>query len=430
VIRRLELLIVAVILLVGAFSTGVAFLFFLVYLGLLVVGGAYLISRFGLADLEAGFACDRTAGHVGETLRTTYTLRNAGRLPKLWLEAYNPSTLPVPVPGRAISLGPRSERSWVARVPLTARGHFRVEPLVIRTGDPLGLFEASATVGAASTVTVFPRVEPLPRWRLPATALEGNRASRERTIQVTPLVTSIRPYAPGDAFNRIHWKSTARQQELQVKEFDLEQTADLWIFLDLESAVQVGTGDESTLEAGVRVAAALAAHAIRENRAVGLTAVGRHATILPADRGGRQRHKIMAVLAAVQADGRTPLVEVLLQNLPRLRRGMTALVITPSLSRDWIRPLATLRGRGVAAAVCHLDVEAYAQVGASRAPSRGSTEGVAGVTMTDDDEVTREARAVRHALAEYDLRLYPIVPGRPLGELLMTADAPTAVVGR
>ena len=34
--------------------------------------------------------------------------------------------------------------------------------------------------------------------------------------------------------NRIHWRSTARHGEIQVKEFDLEQTADAWIILDLQ----------------------------------------------------------------------------------------------------------------------------------------------------------------------------------------------------
>ena len=57
-------------------------------------------------------------------------------------------------------------------------------------------------------------------------SLEGSHASPERTLQTTPLATTVRPYAPGDSMNRIHWKSTARHGEIQVKEFDLEQTAD------------------------------------------------------------------------------------------------------------------------------------------------------------------------------------------------------------
>jgi uncharacterized protein (DUF58 family) len=413
VIRRLEVLALAVILLIAAFSTGADFLFFVLYLGVLVVGGAYVLTRFGLSDLEAGYSLDRLQGRVGERLAATYTLRNTSQIPKFWLEAHTPSTLPVPLPGRAVALGPRDERSWIARVPLTRRGHYRVDPLVIRTGDPLGLFEASAAVGAGATITVYPRVEALPRWRLPSAGLEGTHSQPERTMQATPLVTSIRPYLPGDAYNRIHWKMSARQQELQVKEFDLEQTADVWIFLDLERSVHTGVGDESTVESAVRVAASIAAKAIVENRAVGMSASGHRVAVLPADRGKRQHQKVMNMLAAVVDDGQIPLAESLVQGLTRLRRGMTAVLVTPSTERDWVRPLAALRGRGVTAVVCLLDELAYDE--------RGREETDADPLPQDEREQrTRSRRAIRHALAEYDLSVHTIVPDRALGELLVS----------
>ena len=67
--------------------------------------------------------------------------------------------------------------------------------------------------------------------------------------------------------NRIHWKSTARHGEIQVKEFDLEQTADAWIILDLQRGIQAGRGEESTTEAAIRAAASIADKAIeREPR--------------------------------------------------------------------------------------------------------------------------------------------------------------------
>ena len=69
----------------------------------------------------------------------------------------------------------------------------------------------------------------------------------------TPSATSIREYVPGDAYNRIHWKTSARQGELLVKEFELEQTADVLIFLDLHAPDHTGSGDDSTLEYGVRI---------------------------------------------------------------------------------------------------------------------------------------------------------------------------------
>jgi uncharacterized protein (DUF58 family) len=415
-LRRLPAIMLGAALLVIAFSTGADFLFFILYLGLLVIGGSYVVTRFGLADLEAGYVLDRLHGHVGEVLQATYTVRNVGRLPKLWLEVHNACTLPVPLPGRALALGPRSERAWARRVPLVARGHFRVDPLLIRTGDPFGFFEASATVGGTAGIIVYPRVEALPRWRLPASSLEGSSAAPERTLQATPSVASIRPYAPGDAYNRIHWKSSARQQGLQVKEFELEQTADLWIFLDLDRRVQAGEGEESTLEAGVRVAAALCSHAVLENRAVGIIAAGHRMAMLPADRGARQHQKVMALLAAVGADGSTPLVETLLAGLPRVRRGMTVVIVTPSLERGWLQPLSALRTRGVASVVCLLDRAAFDAHGRR-------TRGLAAQPLALLADQDRVARAMGNALAEFDVPVYPILPGRKLGELLVGVGA-------
>ena len=415
-IRRLELLIVAAVLVIAAFSTGLPFLFYLLYLAILVIGGSYVLVRLGLADLEAGYVVSQLHGHVGDKMRVTYTLRNGSRLPKLWLEVHNPTTLPGGLPGRAITLAGRSERSWLIRVPLSRRGHFRIEPLHIRTGDPFGFFEASATVGQGVAVVVYPRLEPLPRWRLPASALEGSRVSPVRTLQRTPLATTVRPYAPGDSMNRIHWKSTARHGEIQVKEFDLEQTADAWIVLDLQRGIQAGRDDESTVEAAVRAAASIAAMALQENRAVGMTVNVGRMSFLPADRGGRQHLKIMQLLAAVEADGSAPLVETLIASVGRLRRGMTAVIITPSLDPAWVRPLASLRSRGVACAVVTLDADAFDRY----APEDGATV-TDEATVRDpasDELVAKHARALRHALAEYELPTFMITPGRPLGEIL------------
>jgi len=412
-LRRLPIVLAAIVVVLAAFSTGLPFLFYVLYLGILVGGGAYIVTRLGLSDLEAGYAVSQLHGHVGEQLRVTYTMRNAGRVPKLLLEVHNPTSLPGGLPGRAISLGPNRERSWLVRAPLTRRGHFRVEPLQIRTGDPFGFFESSAAVGQGVTVVVYPRIERLPFWRLPAADLEGSHASPQRTHQTTPLAMAVRPWAPGDSMNRIHWKTTARHGEIQVKEFDLEQTADAWIFLDLERTIQAGRGDESTTEAAIRVAAAVTDRAILENRAVGLTVNAHRASVLPADRGSRQHLKIMQLLAAVDADGATPLSEALISGLGRVRRGMTAVIITASLERDWVRLLGTLRIRGIGCVVVLVDAPAYAHYEALRHLPHGAPP------PETDEEAAQRARALRHALAEYELRTMTVLPAKPLAELLV-----------
>jgi uncharacterized protein (DUF58 family) len=324
---------------------------------------------------------------------------------------------------------------------LTRRGHYRVDPLALRTGDPLGLFESHASVGGYSTVIVYPRVEALPGWRLPPAFVEGSHHEHVRTPHTTPQATSIRQYVPGDAYNRIHWKSSARQGELLVKEFELEQTADVWIFLDLLASAHAGEGDESTLEYGVRAAAAIAARALTENRKVALTATGAHIAPLPADRGPRQYQKVMQALAAVQADGDKPLEEVLVENVAQLRRGMTVVVITPSLDPRWVRPLTGLRRRGVERAIILLDApafRAYARRGDSDALADALSDALPSTPSQPDTAANAEleaeqrgARSIRHALAEHDLRWHSILPGEPIGtQLVSRGPRPTLVVSR
>ena len=412
-LRRLQLVGLAVALVVAAFSTGWPFLFFLVYVGLLVGGGSYLLTRLGLTDLEAGYAVSQLSGHVGDQLRITYTLRNTGRVPKPLLEAHNPTTLPGGLPGRALALRGRSERSWLVRAPLVRRGHFRIEPLQIRTGDPFGFFEASAGVGQGGLGRGLPAHRAAAVVAASPANIEGSQAAPERTLQTTPLATTVRPWAPGDSMNRIHWKTTARFGEIQVKEFDLEQTADAWVVLDLDASVQAGEGETSTVETAVRVAASVAEKAIVENRAVGVTVNGHRPTVLPADRGGRQRLKILQLLAAVEGDGHAPLAEVLVTTLGRLRRGMTAIVVTPSHDSSYIRPLAALRSRGIVRRRRPRPARAQRATAARLGIPTGPPD-----VEGEVSEPVRRARALRYALAEYDLPAYVIGPDRPLGEVL------------
>jgi uncharacterized protein (DUF58 family) len=310
---------------------------------------------------------------------------------------------------------------------LAERGQFRIDPMVVRTGDPFGLFESVATVGPGAGVLVYPPVEQLPGWRLPPGQIEGATVHQEPGSHLTPLVTSVRPYTPGDAFNRIHWRSSARHQDLQVKEFDIERSADLWIFLDLDRAHHSGAGQQATIETAVRVAAALSAHALADGRGVGMEAIGLRRAVIADDRGARQQQKIMGLLAVAQAEGSAPLAEMLVEGVTRLRRGTLPLVVTPSLDRSWVKPLATLGGAGVTPVACVLDPLAHA--GASLAAN-----GESPLSPSEREPFEREMRALQHALGEHDVDTHVIVPDVPLGEQIVAArearDARVPVGGR
>ncbi|HSM39002.1 MAG TPA: DUF58 domain-containing protein [Candidatus Limnocylindrales bacterium] len=401
--RQLRFVFLGTVLVVAAFSTGINFLFFLVYLLGALLLAAWLFARRGLQGLRAGYHVLNPRAQVGDVLQAIYRVDNDTRWGKPWVELWNDSTLPAPLPGRVIGIKASASRQWLAKVTLLRRGSYRLGPLRVRTGDPFGLFTTEMVVGQPTWVVVFPRVHALPHWRLPPSPIDGTKSSRRHQEASSPLVRSIRPYVHGDAINRIHWLSSVRHSELQVKEFDLEQTADLWILLDLDRAAHSGTGDDSSVEMAVSAAASIAVQTLSENRAVGLTVSSRRQHALTPDRGTRVEQKVLHLLANVQADGNRPVAEVLLNTLPQLRRGMTLCIITGSTDRNWVRAVSSLRRRGVGTLVALMDRTSFE-------PGEADAEAA--------DQRRAEQAALRHALAEYDIGYYLLSRGDELSESL------------
>jgi uncharacterized protein (DUF58 family) len=199
--------------------------------------------------------------------------------------------------------------------------------------------------------------------------LPGGETMRRRTPYVTTNVSGVRDYAPGDSFNRIHWPSSARTGRLISKEFELDPTADVWLFLDLERTAQAELpwadltvwqkpllpwehGPEffvtpSTVEYGTTIVASLAKHFIARDRGVGFIAYSEHREVIPADRGERQLTKILETLAVIRAEGRIPLAEIVAAEGAHLSRNTTAVIVTSSVQRFWIAAARDLGQRGI-----------------------------------------------------------------------------------
>jgi len=262
----------------------------------------------------------------------------------LWLEMHDGSDFPGHHLDGVLSLAPLGRKVWELKSVCTRRGRFTLGPVWVSSGDPFGIFHTSRKLIDGTTLIVYPRAVPLPRFGRVPGELPGGSLQGVRVQFSTPNVSSVRDYHPGDAVNRIHWPTTARTRRLMVREFDMDPTADIWLVLDLNSDVHTGHGDESTEEYAVSATASLARHLLDQGRSVGL--VSQTAT-LPADRGPRQLERILEVLALVHATSHLTLSALLSAETSRFARSSTLIVVTASTHEGWARFCQALGGRGV-----------------------------------------------------------------------------------
>jgi uncharacterized protein (DUF58 family) len=351
--------VIFVVALVCGFATGFWLLFRLAYVVVVAVPLSYLWARLNLWGLDVTVERRVDRLQEGQSTEDRITVRNRSWVYKLWLEVDDPSDLPGRAVKRVIALGPWRSRSWRVSTVCTRRGLYSLGPPTVTTGDPFGLFRLTRRFGYRQRILVYPRAIELPNFYVPPANLPGEGRFRRRTHYVTPNASGVRQYQYGDSFNRIHWPTTARTNELMVKLFELDPASDIWVILDLEEKVHAGSGENSTEEYAVRIAASVARYFLMANRSVGYLGLGGTFDLEEAERGAQHYMRILEHLALARAGGESPLADLLTAESRRFGRHTTVVVVTPSTSEDWVLNLQSLAQRGVKVAAILLEPSTF-----------------------------------------------------------------------
>ncbi|HEY2207155.1 MAG TPA: DUF58 domain-containing protein [Pseudonocardia sp.] len=208
------------------------------------------------------------------------------------------------------------------------RGVHSVGPLTVRAGDPLGLAEYERVLTERTTLTVLPRVTPLTGVPDGFGRGEGDAGASGLRWGPGEHDVMVRGYQPGDPLRSVHWRSTARHDELMVRIEEQPWHGGVTVLLDRRSAAHVGRGASASLEWAIELVASVCAHLIRAGRRV--TLVAENGVTLAA---GRNLDELLEALAMVRPSaqpgliappaGRTELFAVLGAVEPAALRALT-----------------------------------------------------------------------------------------------------------
>ncbi|HWB49067.1 MAG TPA: DUF58 domain-containing protein [Stellaceae bacterium] len=233
---------------------------------------------------------------------------------------------------------------WSFDLDCPARGRFDLGTALLRLWDRSGLRIVEHRLTQEAEIAVYPGVERLRHVPQPLRTQSsfGNYVSPRVGEGIEP--GDLRPFAPGDRVRHINWRATARRGELYVTRFQEERNADVVLLLDALS--DSGASPRSSLDLGVRAAAALAhAYLARKDR-VGFIEYGGFLRWIGPGTGRRQAEAVAEAL--LPAATHFSYVAPRLDRLPPRILPANALVIalSPLLDERFTDALADLVARG------------------------------------------------------------------------------------
>ncbi|ASU80932.1 DUF58 domain-containing protein [Actinopolyspora erythraea] len=277
---------------------------------------ASAVSARGGTGLTAHRELEPRRAEVGTaaTVRLRLTSRSGTPLGEVRLTDGVPATLGGDA-SRALHSPTRRREALVEyQVRPELRGIHHIGPLRCRAADPFGLSSFDRELLPTTRFTVLPRVfelSGLPNGFGPGTGETGSGSARAGEGADD---STVREYRQGDDIRRVHWKTTARRDELMVRTEERPERGGTTVLLDQRATAHRGTGKHSSLEWAVSAAASICSHLHRNGRRPRL--VGAGGTPVPEDgrahlhlSGEVAENLLLEALAALQPSARRELTD-------------------------------------------------------------------------------------------------------------------------
>jgi uncharacterized protein (DUF58 family) len=270
-------------------------------------------------------------------------------------------------------LAPGSSANAAYRLPTDRRGILTIGPLDIELSDPFGMAKVTMTASGASELTVYPHVDDI--TPLPLTTGNDPLAGAEHPNSLGrggEDFYALRDYVVGDDLRRVHWPSTARHDDLKVRQDELPWQGRATVLVDVRAA----TTSAASLELVISAAASIVAAAGRRQDLIRLISTD------GADSGFAAGHAhieaIMEHLASVEATNEANFQRVL-DRLARGAPGGALVVVVADARQSELERLARLRPRFGSLTIVQFDRSSWdpgAEV--SAAPARTNVMRVTG----------------------------------------------------
>ncbi|WP_437186385.1 DUF58 domain-containing protein [Planctomicrobium sp. SH668] len=304
-----------------------------------VMAGAFVVNGWMTFTMLRDARLHREAPErlmAGETCIVTLSLENKHRRLSAWLmkmrdsisfgkENLFPEVLFVRVP-------PRKTRFGNYQLKPESRGRYTFRHLDLTTQFPFSLVERGVGKELKQEMLVYPRLGTLnPHWRrMLQHSMEFDSYARPIAGTFHDEMNRIREYRPGDDVRMIHWRTTARVNNLMVCEYDESRDRDLVVIVDGWLPPRPKTEELEQLERGLRFAVTLCLSYLRISRQSSLSVflLGNDTVAWSGDSGEQHTNSLLDSFAVFDHHHRHDSKEVLKSLLQKTKKQCRTIAIS------------------------------------------------------------------------------------------------------
>lgn len=136
----------------------------------------------------------------------------------------------------SFSLVPHSKKSCSFELKCMCRGSYKIGIKTVEIEDFLGIFRLTYKVWEPKVITVYPKIVFLDSFLLKTDFLSESHSVLNTRYEDMNTVLDIRKYAYGDSLKKIHWKLSAKANDLLVKRYQGTSETNSVLVLDLKKS--------------------------------------------------------------------------------------------------------------------------------------------------------------------------------------------------
>lgn len=290
-----------------------------------------------LAKLEIDIKLPDGALYAGDQINIDYKIDNNTffHIPYLEIHSHIAKEITKRMPEKIVkSLKPHELYVYSETINLNRRGYYEMGSVEVVISDVFGIFSLEKTYSSRASLLVYPEAIKLSYFPINSVEQMGELPIEDMLFQDRSRIDNLREFREGDSIKSIHWKLSAKLDDLIIKEYEKRGDAKVAIFVDNFKEHFKGDIYRSLEDKIVDIALSIVNYSISQNIPVGFYTQNNGNIVQLEGQAPSDSKIFLEFLAYFKANGEIDFQNFLLANMDYLEKDINIIIITPNLDKN------------------------------------------------------------------------------------------------